>query len=114
MLAKSRTASEKGRTRNVETNSIGHHEDVAGPCGTPGRDERVLEVADGPCFLMPDDVVDAPRPSRARNIGSAMRALAGIWMNGMTSKMLQKKMKKNSVIRKRRPLQARRCPSSAG
>jgi hypothetical protein len=34
--------------------------------------------------------------SRARNIGSAMRAEAGIWITGMTSKMLVKKMKKNS------------------
>jgi hypothetical protein len=37
--------------------------------------------------------------SRARNIGRAMRALAGIWKTGMTSKMLQKKMKKNSEAR---------------
>ena len=28
-----------------------------------------------------------------------MRPFAGIWMNGMTSKMLQKKMKKKNIIR---------------
>ena len=41
MLARSRTASEKGRTRKSCTNSIGRHEDVqrpwARPAGTGGR-----------------------------------------------------------------------------
>jgi hypothetical protein len=31
-----------------------------------------------------------------------MRALAGNWMQGMISKMLQKKMKKNSDVRYQR------------
>ena len=34
--------------------------------------------------------------------GIAMRALAGNWKNGMISKMLQKKMKKNSEVRYQR------------
>ena len=38
----------------------------------------------------------------ARNIGTAMRAFPGNWMNGMISKMLMKKMKKNIVVRKGR------------
>ena len=35
----------------------------------------------------------------ARNTGSAMRAFTGIWTTGMTSQMLQTKMKLNSVSR---------------
>ena len=38
-----------------------------------------------------------------------MRAFTGIWMNGMISKMLQKKMKKNSVSEEGRPLRGRRA-----
>ena len=35
----------------------------------------------------------------ASTIGIAIRAFAGNWKNGMISKMLLKKMKKNSAVR---------------
>ena len=35
----------------------------------------------------------------ARVAGTAIRLLAGNWMNGMTSVMFEKRMKKNIVVR---------------
>ena len=52
MLAKSRMASENGRTRNVETNSIGTTR-MQERLGHAGRDERVLHVVAEALVLMP-------------------------------------------------------------
>ena len=55
----------------------------------------------GPWCLMPTQM-KITQVMRARIAGLAMRALAGMWKTGMTSKRLPMRMKKNRVARKGR------------
>ena len=68
------------------------------PSGTPGGNERVLQVVAGPCFTTPT-TLKMTHVASASAIGIAKRAFAGNCTAGMISVMLLKKMKKNSAVR---------------
>src|SRR5436190_12179106 len=100
MLANSRMASEKGRTMNVEMNSMNT---MSGRIafGTPGGTSEVFMYLPKPCREIPT-MLKMNQTRMASKSGTALRAFPGNWMNGKISKMLMKKMKKNIVVRKGR------------
>ncbi|CAB4941363.1 unannotated protein [freshwater metagenome] len=96
MLANRRTASENGRTMKVDSSSIGMTSGNSA-FGTPGGATEFQKYFKPWCFK--PTAMKYTQVMSASTAGPAIRALPGIWKNGMTSKILVMKMKKKRLTR---------------